>query len=102
MQRRVYDKRADFWSVGFILWQFLEDPAVVIQKMEQSKEATYNWIVNEDQAFDLAGPAWEVISDEGKDLIGRLLKVDPKERIQMHDIKVHDWFKSKEQIDAER
>ena len=29
MKRQHYDKRADFWSIGFILWKFIEDPKIV-------------------------------------------------------------------------
>ena len=56
MARQKYDKRADFWSVGFVLWQFLEDPSIVKKMLSMNKERTYNWITSSE--FDFTTPAW--------------------------------------------
>ena len=42
--------------------------------------------------YDLETEFWETISDEAKDLIGKLVLADPNERITAEQILSHPWF----------
>lgn len=37
-------------------------------------------------------PYWDQVSAEAKDLIKKLLTVDPKKRITLEEVKEHKWF----------
>eukprot|EP01039_Chlorochromonas_danica_P000439 gene439-473_t len=48
--------------------------------------------------YNMSGPEWDDISDEAKDLVRRMLVVNPDERISTDDILAHPWLK---QLDEE-
>jgi serine/threonine protein kinase len=39
-------------------------------------------------------PYWDPVSDEAKDLISRLLVLDPAERLTAREVLQHPWFKT--------
>lgn len=42
--------------------------------------------------FTFDQEVWEEVSEEAKDLIRKLLVVDPKKRLSASDIKKHEWL----------
>ena len=42
--------------------------------------------------FDFPDPYWTKISPDAKDLVSRLIKVDPKERLTADAALKHTWF----------
>ena len=43
--------------------------------------------------FDITNrPPWPEVSDEAKDLVQRLLELDPKKRISAADALMHPWL----------
>ena len=45
--------------------------------------------------FNMKGPIWESVSDGAKDLVCRLLTVDPAQRITGKEILDHPWIQGK-------
>mmetsp|Transcript_15782 Transcript_15782/g.11139 ORF Transcript_15782/g.11139 Transcript_15782/m.11139 type:complete len:88 (-) Transcript_15782:112-375(-) len=43
--------------------------------------------------FDFSAPSWSSISEGPKDIIRKLLVVDPKKRMQPEDLLKHPWIK---------
>lgn len=82
-----YGKEVDYWSIGITLYILLcgfppfydEDNTALF---EQIKSGT----------FEFPSPYWDDVSDIAKDLISKLLKVDPSERLQGDEILEHPWF----------
>ena len=71
-----YSCKADCWALGIILYQLLSG-----NLPHDSQGAT-------------SGPGWDHISDMAKDLISKLLKVNPEERPDAAAILHHNWFLS--------
>ena len=69
-----YTSKADCWSLGIILYRLL-----------CGKEP-------HDFGGKTDGPEWEKISDKAKDLVSRLLVVDPSQRLEAAEILHHPWF----------
>lgn len=82
-----YSKAVDIWSLGCFLYTVLcgfppfydEDQVVLTQK-----------IIKGDFVF--LEPWWNEISAEAKDLIKRMLVVNPEDRITIEEIYQHPWL----------
>ena len=48
--------------------------------------------------FSLSDDHWDKISPSAKDLISKLLKVNPAERITIKDALCHQWLKDREPL----
>ena len=84
-ENSVYSSKADLWSVGVVYYKMLfgKDPFYGFTMPELIKDIKAK--VN-----NLEYPL--PISDESKDLIRRLLRPNPKERIDWHDFFNHPLF----------
>lgn len=80
-----YSSNADLWSVGVILYECLcgETPF-------QAK--TLDELARKKKNSPITFPHYISIPKECKDLITRLLQVDPNQRISWHEFFTHNWF----------
>lgn len=87
VQGRPYGSEVDCWSLGVILFILLcgyppfpgSNHAAILDK-----------VVNAD--FEFEAPFWDHVSDEAKDLVQRLLTVDPEKRLAASEILTHAWM----------
>jgi serine/threonine protein kinase len=75
---------ADTWSIGVILFVFLAG-------FLPFDEPTMNALFKKIQRAEFTYPTW--FADDVKDLIGRILVVDPKQRLSIPQIRQHPWWK---------
>lgn len=87
-KKNYYLKAVDIWSLGCLLYTILcgfppfydEDNDVLTQKIIKGE-------------YVFLSPWWDEISDQAKDLINRMLVIDPEERITILEIWMHPWVK---------
>lgn len=95
-RRAGYGPECDLWACGIILFillggypPFTETPKDVdagcVKLFRQIQRGEYSF----------QDPAWELVSEEAKDLVKRFLVVDPTKRITAHDALKHPWFTGK-------
>jgi len=85
-----YQNEVDMWSVGVIMYILLcgyppfydENDAQLFEKIMQCR-------------YEFHEQYWEHISNEAKELIRGLLKVDPKERLSAEEALKSPWFNIK-------
>ena len=85
---KKYGKECDMWSLGVILYMFIVGHAPFDGKnnkeiMEKIKTGKY--VKNEKR--------WKKASNEVKDLINKLLVLDPSRRLTAFEALKHPWFK---------
>jgi serine/threonine protein kinase len=82
---RGYDgAMADTWSIGVILFVFLAG-------FLPFDEATMSALFKKIQKAEFTYPSW--FAEDVKDLIGKILVVDPKQRLTIPEIRQHPWWK---------
>lgn len=85
-EKNYYSKAVDVWSLGCFLYTILsgfppfydEDPNQLTRKILHG-----NYVFLE--------PWWDEISGDAKDLISKMLVINPNERITLDEIWLHPW-----------
>jgi calcium/calmodulin-dependent protein kinase I len=81
-----YDIAVDYWSIGVILYVML---CGFPPFSEDSNEKLFDMIKTGN--YEFPSPQWDPISDYAKDLIKKLLVVDPSKRLTADGILKHPW-----------
>jgi len=82
VEGREHDEKVDIWSLGILLYEFL----VGSPPFEaEGHSATYRRI----QRVDLRFP--KGLSEDSKDLISKLLRKNPEERLPLEMVPQHPW-----------
>lgn len=84
IEGRMYDEKVDIWSLGVLCYEFLAGKPS-FESTSQSE--TFRRIARVDIKFPLH------FSEEVKDLICKLLRYNPKERLSLEGIMEHPWIK---------
>lgn len=87
LEGKGYDEAVDFWSIGIILYILLcgfppfydDDNDKLFELIAKGK-------------VDFPNPYWESISDGAKDLIRKLLNVNPRDRLGADEMLNHPWM----------
>jgi len=83
----TYDEKCDIWSAGVIFYILLcgyppfngETDKEIMEAVKKGE-------------FDFPEEEWSVITEEGKDLIKKMLTYDPKKRLSASQVLAHPWF----------
>lgn len=85
--KKHYDKQADIWSAGVILYILLcgyppfggKTDAKILQRVEKGM-------------YSFEGREWEVVTEAAKDIISQMLILDINQRTQASKLITHKWF----------
>lgn len=92
-----YGKACDLWSMGVILYILLVGyPPFAEGNKSPGAGSLFEQITN--ARYEFHSPWWDPISPSAKDLIMRLLNVDPTDRINIADTKNHPWMQGQREI----
>lgn len=87
---KKYDCRCDIWSLGVCMYVFLSGFPPFPGKNDSE---IYDKICK--GKFTFHQKEWESVSNDAKNLIKKILKVDPNERPSIEEILDDPWFKNK-------
>ncbi|XP_063243812.1 peripheral plasma membrane protein CASK isoform X3 [Bacillus rossius redtenbacheri] len=94
VRRQQYGKPADIWSTGVLLHILLSGALPFLGARERLYECICRGKLHLDTSM------WESVSDTAKDLVRRMLAVDPKERITIQEILNHKWLRDRDKNSA--
>jgi serine/threonine protein kinase len=83
-----YDKAVDVWSMGVIIYVLLHGfmPFEVIEGEGANAQI-------EAYKMDYEADEWQSVSTSAKELLWRMLQLDPKQRMTAEEVLAHPWVK---------
>ncbi|XP_028374644.2 serine/threonine-protein kinase DCLK3 [Phyllostomus discolor] len=91
LSEKGYGLEVDMWAAGVILYILLCG-FPPFRSLDRDQDELFNII--QLGHFEFLAPYWDNISDAAKDLVSRLLVVDPKKRYTAHQVLKHPWIET--------
>lgn len=88
---KKYDTKIDMWAVGVIAYILLCGFEPFYD--ERGDQAMFQRILKCD--YEFVAPWWDDVSENAKDLVRKLIVLDPKKRLTAKEALQHDWVKGK-------
>lgn len=89
---KPYNSAIDIWSVGVIAYILLAGYEPFYD--ERGDTHIFRKIIKGD--FEFHSPWWDDVSDDAKDFVSKLLKLDPNNRLTAKQALEHKWIKDGE------
>nr|XP_039266644.1 ribosomal protein S6 kinase alpha-3-like [Styela clava] len=96
LKKKGYDEACDIWSLGVLLFTMLsgytpfangpdDTPSDILKRIEAGK-------------FSFSGGTWKSVSDCAKDLVRRMLHIDPNRRLSASQVLLHPFISRPDQL----
>ncbi|XP_060572640.1 ribosomal protein S6 kinase alpha-1-like isoform X2 [Ruditapes philippinarum] len=96
LKRQGYDAACDIWSLGVLLYTMLAGHT----PFANGPNDTPNDILGRigEGKFSLSGGNWDSVSVAAKDLVSKMLHVDPHKRLAAGDVLKHPWVAMRDNL----
>lgn len=96
LKRQGYDAACDIWSLGVLLFTLLAGHTPFANGPEDTPTEILNRIGNSN--LDLKSGNWTVVSAEAKDLVKKLLHIDPHQRPTACQVLLSPWIMNRDKL----
>lgn len=88
----AYTKECDLWSLGVVMYIMLcgKPPFWGHQAVHLRRAMA--------EEYPMSRPPWDKISNAAKDLVRKLLKANPEERLPIEEVIAHPWLSATERV----
>ncbi|XP_012879973.1 PREDICTED: ribosomal protein S6 kinase alpha-2 [Dipodomys ordii] len=94
LKRQGYDAACDVWSLGILLYTMLAGFTPFANGPDDTPEEILARVGS--GKYALSGGNWDSISDEAKDMVSKMLHVDPQQRLTTLQVLKHPWIVNRE------
>ncbi|XP_053448883.1 ribosomal protein S6 kinase alpha-2 isoform X1 [Nycticebus coucang] len=96
LKRQGYDAACDVWSLGILLYTMLAGFTPFANGPDDTPEEILARIGS--GKYALSGGNWDSISDAAKDVVSKMLHVDPHQRLTAVQVLRHPWIVNREYL----
>ncbi|XP_034057246.1 ribosomal protein S6 kinase alpha-2-like isoform X1 [Gymnodraco acuticeps] len=96
LKKQGYDAACDIWSMGIMLYTMIAGFSPFASSSEDSAEEILAQIGC--GKFIITGGNWELVSDSAKDIVIKMLHVDPHQRLTAPQVLRHPWIVDRGQL----
>ncbi|XP_065144320.2 ribosomal protein S6 kinase alpha-1 isoform X1 [Paramisgurnus dabryanus] len=96
LKRQGYDEGCDIWSLGVLLYTMIAGFTPFANGPEDTPEEILGRIGS--GHFTLKGGNWDAVSDAAKDLVSKMLHVDPHQRLTAKQVLKHPWIVQRDKL----
>ncbi|XP_053202738.1 ribosomal protein S6 kinase alpha-1-like isoform X2 [Panonychus citri] len=99
LKKQGYDEACDIWSMGVLLYTMLAGHTPFANGPEDTPNSILGKVGKGE--FDLKSGNWRRVSETAKDLVSKMLLVDPKIRYRAKNVLNHDFIHQRDQLSNE-
>uniref|UniRef100_A0A6A7FRR2 non-specific serine/threonine protein kinase n=2 Tax=Hirondellea gigas TaxID=1518452 RepID=A0A6A7FRR2_9CRUS len=100
LKKQGYDAACDIWSLGVLLYTMLAGSAPFAHGPDDTPSLILSRI--EEADLNLHSGNWNSVSSAAKDLVTKMLHVDPKQRLTATQVLSHQWLAMREELPSLR
>lgn len=87
---QAYGPQADVWALGCVLYEMLSGEQAFPVRENDTESKFYGRITRGE--FDMNRPAFKKVTKDAKDLLSKMLVVDPQKRWSASECLMHPWI----------
>lgn len=96
LKKQGYDAACDIWSLGVLMYTMLAGRTPFATGPEDTPTMILGRIG--EGSINMSGGTWDNVTDLAKDLLQRMLHVDPSRRLSAAQVLQHQWLRNKSSI----
>uniref|UniRef100_A0A3Q1JPA7 Ribosomal protein S6 kinase n=1 Tax=Anabas testudineus TaxID=64144 RepID=A0A3Q1JPA7_ANATE len=96
LRKQGYDAACDIWSLGILLYTMIAGFSPFASTPEDTAEEILAQIGS--GKFIITGGNWDLVSDAAKDIVMKMLHVDPHQRLTAPQVLRHPWIVERDQL----